>query len=434
MNSASQVGANRTAADRQWPSRAEHAAASTGLDRYALACLQEALNRVSVSVILWDGTSLYDAPGGPVATVTIHDRAMLFGLVWNRALKFGEGYSTGRLTVEGDLVRLLEAIYHTFRPAPAGLLSRLSTWRPNTPTRARDNIHRHYDLGNDFYRLWLDERLQYTCAYFADPAMSLEDAQTAKMRHVCRKLALRPGERVVEAGCGWGTFALLMARECGVSVAAYNISHEQIVEARRMARVEGLSDRVEFIEDDYRSIQGRYDVFVSIGMLEHVGLPQFPALGGVIDRALEARRGRGLLHFIGRDFVYPLNPWIRKRIFPGGYTPTLTQVTSRILEPAGFSVLDVENLRPHYARTLAHWLTRFDRHAERIASVFDDTFVRAWRLYLAGSQAAFSTGWLQLFQVTFVRGQAGDVPWTRGLTASFADCNDAAARDINARI
>jgi cyclopropane-fatty-acyl-phospholipid synthase len=423
MNSASQLGANGTAAGRQWPSRAEHAAASTALDRYALARLQEVLNQVSVRVVLWDGTSLYGSPEPPVAIVTIHDRAMLFGVVRNRALMFGEGFSTGRLTVEGDLVQLLEAIYHTFRPASAGWLSRLSTWRPNTLTRSRDNIHHHYDLGNDFYRLWLDDRLQYTCAYFADPGMSLEDAQTAKMRHVCRKLALRPGERVVEAGCGWGTLALLMARECGVSVTAYNISHEQVVEARRMAHAEGLGGRVEFIEDDYRSIRGRYDVFVSIGMLEHVGLAQFSALRKVIDRALEPRRGRGLLHFIGRDFVYPLNPWIRKRIFPGSYTPTLTQVTSRILEPARFSVLDVENLRPHYARTLAYWLARFDRHADRIGSMFDETFARAWRLYLAGSQAAFSTGWLQLFQVTFARGQAGDVPWTRGLAPSFANCN-----------
>jgi cyclopropane-fatty-acyl-phospholipid synthase len=375
---------------------------------------------MAVRLDLWDGTTLYRSSAPPVATVTIRDRNMLIGLLRNRELMFGEGFSTGRLTVDGNLVALLEAIYRTFRPRAAGLLSRLSTWRRNTLDRSRHDIHHHYDLGNDFYRLWLDERLLYTCAYFPNPDMCLADAQVAKMDHVCRKLALSPGERVVEAGCGWGSLALFMAREYGVSVTAYNISHEQIAEARRRARDEGLSDRVEFVEDDYRAIQGRSDVFVSIGMLEHVGLAQFPVMAAVLDRTLDPQRGRGLLHFIGRDFVYPLNPWIRKRIFPGAYTPTLTQVTSRVLEPAGFSVLDVENLRAHYARTLEHWLARFDRQADRVASMFDDSFVRAWRLYLAGSQAAFSTGWLQLFQVTFTRGQAGDVPWTRGLAGRGA--------------
>jgi cyclopropane-fatty-acyl-phospholipid synthase len=366
-----------------------------------------------VRLDLWDGTTLYDSPQAPIAVVTIRDRAMLLGLLRQRELMFGEGFSSGRLTVEGSLVELLEAIYRTFSPRRAGLLSLVSTWRRNTLDRSRHNIHHHYDLGNDFYRLWLDDRLQYTCAYFPDPDMSLEAAQIAKMRHVCRKLALRPGERVVEAGCGWGTFALFMAREYGVTVRAYNVSREQIAEARRLATDQGLGNRVEFVEGDYRLIDGRFDVFVSIGMLEHVGLAQLGVMGRVMDRALEPC-GRGLLHFIGRDFVYPLNPWIRKRIFPGAYTPTLTQVTSRVLEPTGFSVLDVENLRPHYARTLEHWLDRFDRHADRVAMMFDDAFVRAWRLYLAGSQAAFSSGWLQLFQVTFARGQA-DVPWTRGL-------------------
>lgn len=409
-----QVGSMRKAAGLRGWVAASGTPRTTALDRWLLTPLQRALEPVSVRLDLWDGTTLYRSPALPMAIVTIGDRGMLMGLLRHRELMFGEGFSTGRLTVEGDLVELMEGIYRTYPPRAAGLLSRLSTWRRNTLDRSRHDIHHHYDLGNDFYRLWLDDEMLYTCAYFPRPGISLEDAQRAKMHHVCRKLSLEPGERVVEAGCGWGSLALFMAREYGVSVTAYNISGEQIAEARRRARVEGLSDRVEFVEDDYRAISGRYDVFVSIGMLEHVGLAQFPVMAQVIDRALDPQRGRGLLHFIARDFVYPLNPWIRKRIFPGGYTPTLTQVTSRVLEPSGFSVLDVENLRVHYARTLQHWLERFDRHADRVRSMFDDTFVRAWRLYLAGSKAAFTTGWMQLFQVTFARGQS-DVSWTRGL-------------------
>ena len=389
------------------------------LDRCMLGPLQRQLDEARVRLILWDGTSLYGAADPPKVTVMIHDRATLARLLRRRELEFGEGYSSGRLTVQGDLVTLLEAIYSTFPPLPARWYSRLSTWRRNTLDRARHDVHRHYDLGNDFYRLWLDEDMLYTCAYFADPGMSLEAAQQAKMRHVCEKLNLQPGERVVEAGCGWGSFALYMASHYDVTVTAYNISHEQILYARQRARDAGLEDRVTFVEDDYRSIADRYDVFASIGMLEHVGLAQLPAMGHVMNRALDPERGRGLLHFIGRNFVYPLNPWIRKRIFPGAYTPTLTQVSSRVLEPWDFSVLDIENLRPHYALTLEHWLSRFDAVSGQVQSLFDEEFARAWRLYLAGSQAAFTTGWMQLFQVLFARRQSSHAPLVRPRDTRF---------------
>lgn len=402
---------------RGWPDPGTVRA--TVLDRWLLAPLQRPLEPASVRLDLWDGTSLYRSPAPPIATVEIRDRSMLLGLLRNRELMFGEGYRTGRLNVRGDLVALLEAIYCTFPPRAAGRLSQLSTWRRNTLNRSRHDIHHHYDLGNDFYRLWLDDELLYTCAYFPDPGMSLEEAQIAKMRHVCRKLALRPGERVVEAGCGWGSLALYMAKHYGVSVTAYNISREQISYARQRARAEGLSDRVVFIEDDYRAISDRFDVFVSVGMLEHVGLAQFPVMGEVIDRALDPQHGRGLLHFIGRDFVHPLNPWIRKRIFPGAYPPTLTQVTSRVLEPWHLSVVDIENLRPHYARTLRHWLSRFEAGLDRVRSAFDEPFVRAWRLYLSGAQAAFTTGWMQLFQMVFTRSQSPDIPWIRPRDATL---------------
>jgi len=376
---------------------------SNALDRTALGMLQEPLERVALQVQLWDGTSLYKSAVPPIATIAIGDRPMLFQLVRHRELKFGEGYTAGRVEVLGDLIAALEGIYRTFPPQAATWFSRLSTWRRNTIDRARHDIHRHYDRGNDFYRLWLDEKMLYTCAYYPTPDATLEQAQIAKMDLVCRKLHLQPGERVVETGCGWGALALHMARHYGVLVTSYNISHEQIAYARQQAEEQGLADRVRFVEDDYRTIADRHDAFVSIGMLEHVGLAQFRVLGQVIDRALDQRRGRGLLHFISRDFVYPLSPWIRKRIFPGAYPPTLTQVTERILEPSGLSVLDVQNLRQHYARTLKAWLDRFDSNADRVALMFDDDFSRAWRLYLAGSQAAFTTGWMQLQQVVFAR-------------------------------
>jgi cyclopropane-fatty-acyl-phospholipid synthase len=217
---------------------------------------------------------------------------------------------------------------------------------------------------------------------------------------------------VIEAGCGWGSLALLMAKRYGVTVRAFNISSEQLAYARSRAREEGLEGRVEFVEDDYRHIEGACDVFVSIGMLEHVGAPDYPTFGSVIDRVLPSH-GRGLLHFIGRNQPSQLNPWIRKRIFPGAYAPTLREVFEQVFEPHALSVLDVENLRLHYAKTLAHWRERYHRATGAVAAMFDERFVRAWELYLAGSQAAFNTGAMQLFQVVFARGSTNAIPWTR---------------------
>jgi cyclopropane-fatty-acyl-phospholipid synthase len=274
-------------------------------------------------------------------------------------------------------------------------------------------VHRHYDLGNDFYALWLDEQLLYTCAYFESPEQSLEEAQVAKMDHVCRKLGLRPGETVVEAGCGWGALALHMARQYGVRVRAYNVSREQIAWARDRSRREGLERLVEFVEDDYRAIRERCDAFVSVGMLEHVGRRSYRELSGVIARSLDPTRGRGLLHFIGRDRPRPLNAWIRRRIFPGAYPPALAEVDELVLGPARLAVVDVENLRAHYALTLRHWRERYERAAADGRVGRDERFRRTWRLYLAGSEAAFRTGSLQLFQVVFAPSRSSGAPWTR---------------------
>jgi cyclopropane-fatty-acyl-phospholipid synthase len=206
--------------------------------------------------------------------------------------------------------------------------------------------------------------------------------------------------------------ALHMARDFGVSVKAFNISHEQIVYARRQAESMGLTSCVEFVEDDYRNIRGQFDAFVSVGMLEHVGPNHYAELGRTIHQAL-SRTGRGLIHSIGQNCAgTALNPWIRRRIFPGAYPPGPKEIAA-LLEPWRFSVLDVENLRLHYAQTLRHWLDRFEAAKDRVAEMFDPAFVRTWRLYLAGSLAAFLSGELQLFQFVFARPQLNDIPWTR---------------------
>jgi cyclopropane-fatty-acyl-phospholipid synthase len=380
--------------------------------------LLKSLGDAPLRLTLWNGESVSAGGADCVAGIRFANRATLLKVLANPDLQLGEAYVDGLVEVEGDLVKLIEAVYLSRYKAEApwfGGRSRVARWmnrsRRNTRSAARQNIHQHYDIGNDFYRLWLDPEMIYTCAYFPDPTLTLEDAQFAKMDHVCRKLRLRAEETVIEAGCGWGSFALHMAARHGVRVKAFNISRQQIAYARDRARMLGIADRVEFIEDDYRNIGGQYDAFVSVGMLEHVGRDHHHELGRVIDRCLQ-RGGRGLLHSIGQIPGLPLNPWIQKRIFPGAYPPKLSEMVA-ILEPHGFSVLDVENLRLHYALTLEHWLQSFEEARDRVRDMFDERFVRAWRLYLSGSVASFRVGELHLFQLLFARDRSNEVPWTR---------------------
>jgi len=377
----------------------------------------KAFGNPPVTLVLPGGGHVAPAGEESVATVRLADRGVPFALARDPQLGFGDLYSEGRIDVQGDLVRMLEAVYRSSARAEAraSLLGRLSGAlrrpRRNSLAGSRDNIHHHYDIGNEFYTLWLGRTMAYTCAYYPTDSTTLDEAQVAKMDHVCRKLRLRPGETVVEAGFGWGTLALHMARHYGVKVRAFNISHEQVSYARARAAAEGLADRVEYVEDDYRNISGRYDAFVSVGMLEHVGVENYPALGEVAQRSIGAN-GRGLIHSIGRNYPARLHPWIERRIFPGAEPPSLKQMMD-LFEPLDMSVLDVENLRLHYARTLTHWLELFEASAERVREMFDEKFVRMWRLYLAGSVAAFTTGTLQLFQVVFAPRENNDIPATR---------------------
>jgi cyclopropane-fatty-acyl-phospholipid synthase len=388
------------------------------------------------SLRLWNGEPLapLDDTAGERPAVTIHSRRRLLATLLDPARSFADGYVDGSVTIDGDLLAVLEAADR--RAAPDGRLSRglrarlphwlrvPSAWRAIGPAAARVNARHHYDLGNDFFASWLDPTMTYTCAYFADPGATLEQAQRAKMELVCRKLALRDGERVVEAGCGWGSLALYMAERHGARVRAFNVSPVQIAYARSEARRRGLEHRVEFIEDDYRSISGAYDAFVSIGMLETVGRRHYRELGGVIARTI-GRSGRGMLHSIGRHEPYPTDRWIARHIFPGSYYPSLREMLA-VFEPNGLAVVDVENLRQHYAHTLEHWLAGFEAHATEIEAAYSDRFVRMWRLYLAAALAAFRTAWLELYQVVFTPAHAARTlvptlraidPWTRSALA-----------------
>ncbi len=389
--------------------------ASSALERWLLRHALQAIGNPPIKVQLWDGESVCPQPHLVNFRVHVDSRRTLWKLFLQPDFEFADGYVEGRITTDGELTELLRTVFAAMADRlPRPRLEKFLSWatgHARSLKASRENIHHHYDLGNDFYRLWLDEQLLYTCAYFESEEMSLEAAQVAKMDYICKKLCLQPGDRVIEAGCGWGSFALHMARHYGAQVTAYNISREQLAFARARAAAEGLSDAVTFVEDDWRQIRGECDVFVSVGMLEHVGPEHYRKMGKIIKSCL-VPQGRGLIHSIGLNRPRPIDRWTEQRIFPGAQPPALSEAMA-IFEPSGMSVLDVENLRLHYAKTLRHWLARFERSSDVVRELFDETFVRMWRLYLASSIATFETGGLQLFQILFAPATNNGMPETR---------------------
>ncbi len=387
------------------------------IDRSLVLWIMKQAGNPNIAVRLWNGDEFNVTDEQPVACLEFRQRRAVFHMLKAPKVGFGECYSKGLVAVHGDFLAFANEVTRA-----ATLKGQNSYWRPrlrsqlyalhrNSLTRSRHNVHHHYDLGNDFYKLWLDERMVYTCAYYDTPAATLAEAQVAKLGHVGRKLRLQPGQKVIEAGCGWGALAIHMAEHYGVTVVAYNNSKEQVAFARDRSEMKKLGDRVRFVQDDYRTIDESCDAFVSVGMLEHVGRAHYRSLGALIKRVLKPN-GLGLIHTIGRSFPDTANAWILKHIFPGGHIPSLSEMMN-VFEPHKFSVLDVENLRPHYARTCAAWLQNFEAAADKVAEMYDEEFVRMWRLYLAGSSAGFESGTLQLYQVVFAPHGNDRVPWTR---------------------
>ena len=281
----------------------------------------------------------------------------------------------------------------------------------NTAARARRNVRHHYDLSGELYRLFLDEDMQYSCAYFERPDMSLEDAQRAKKRHLAAKLNLKPGNTVLDIGSGWGGLGLYLARRFEADVVGVTLSTEQHAVSVERAQNEGLDSHVHFELRDYRDISERFDRVVSVGMFEHVGLNHYQTYFNKCARLMKPD-GVMVLHTIGRSGEpAATTPFIRKYIFPGGYIPSMSDMLPAI-EKSGLIVTDVEILRLHYAETLKHWRERFMANRQKAVEIYDERFARMWEFYLAGSEASFRYGDLVVFQMQLAR-RNDSLPLTR---------------------
>ncbi|MEO7540996.1 MAG: cyclopropane-fatty-acyl-phospholipid synthase family protein [Sphingomicrobium sp.] len=386
------------------------------------------LKRGSITIVTPDGQrATYGPGGGKALTIRVTDRKVLFDLVRNPRLGVGEAYMHERLIVEdGSILDLLELVTGSNRWEDGGkgrkllgkkkLAALKAIWRRNRPKSSRRNVAHHYDVGNALYELFLDDDLQYSCAYFTDPKNGLEQAQADKKAHIAAKLDLKPGQRLLDIGCGWGGTALYLHRVAKVDVLGVTLSQAQLEVARKRAKDAGVADHVRFEIVDYRDLEGQFDRIVSIGMFEHVGLAHHDEFFAHC-RDLLKPDGVMLLHTIGRLGAANAapDPFTDKYIFPGYHLPSLAQMSAASAKARLISS-DVEILRLHYAYTLRHWLERTIQARAKIEAMYDARFFRMWEFYLSGGVVMFENGAGCNYQIQYVRDRR-TLPITRDYMA-----------------
>ena len=380
---------------------------------------------ICFAAVLTDGTRFQNREGTPAFTLVFRSSAAQWRIATMGHVGFLESYFRGLLDIEGDIALAFRAGYDggfdmSFKP-----LVRLRNWwhelrfSNRSREQAKANAEFHYALGTEFYKLWLDvPYMMYTCAYWKEGTRTLEEAQQNKMEHVCRKLLLKPGDRFVDIGCGWGGFTFYAWEHYKALGTGLNATHEQVAAMREEIRRRGLEGKLDVVEADFRDVPGQYDKCVSIGVLEHAGRDQVQEVVRAHADCLKPG-GLGMLHFIGHVGHFETEFYIRRHIFPGGWIPSLAEVIVA-MERAGLEILDIENLRRNYALTLDAWAQRFDANWARIHAIdpkrFDETFRRAWRTYLYSCAEMFRSahGYTHLFQIVYSKGNvAGGYPMSR---------------------
>ncbi len=376
------------------------------------------IENANFRVTFWDG-SVREFGTGNDFHLHFKSKEILKRVLLDTSLGFGEGYVNGDIVVDGDLGQVVRIGLLSGRLRERAKLSlfnsiTLNLLQRNSKRADKRHISFHYDLGNDFYRLWLDPKMLYSCAYFKNEYDSLEQAQIQKINLCCRKLRLQPNERLLDIGCGWGSLLINAAKNFDVQGVGITLSKEQLEYGRQQIAEERLQDRIQLEYLDYRDLPGMnqtFDKIVSVGMFEHVGkanMKRFLESAGKVLRP----GGLLLLHTIGKTMEEPTNSWIKKYIFPGCHLPDLGSILKNSTR-LGLNFIDCENLRLHYSKTLDNWEQRFEASEARIRSMFDDRFIRMWRFYLAGCSTVFKLGAMHLFQLLFSAGVRNDLPLTR---------------------
>ncbi|MBW2570658.1 MAG: class I SAM-dependent methyltransferase [Deltaproteobacteria bacterium] len=370
----------------------------------------------SFAIEFWDGDSI-KIGDKPKFILKLNSLRGAKKILRDGYLGFGESYMNGDVEIENDLQELLRlGISIDFDGV------QLSSWQKirffilallnsDTLRTSPKNISYHYDKGNEFYELYLDNTMTYSCAYYKNGNDSLEKAQLNKFEHISRKLLLSPGESLLDIGCGWGGMLIYAAQKYGITGVGNTLSQNQCEYARNKIKELDLQDKIKILYLDYRELSGKFDKIVSIGMFEHVGKKFIPVFFKKVSSLLK-REGLGLLHTIGKDAPSAIDPWTFNYIFPGAYLPILDEIL-REMGKNGFSILDVENLRLHYAKTLDHWAENYENNVEKVKKMFDDKFVRQWRLFLNGASAEFKYGMSRLYQILFTKGLNNTLPTTR---------------------
>ncbi len=384
----------------------------------ARAIFDQALSRLGtggVVVHYWDGTSKTYGPDKPYFELTIKTAQVMRDMMRSPNLGFGEGYMDGQIDVTGDLAQVGRLVSENTTMVDAmGKLALPRRLSANRHSRQRSQIAHHYDLGNDFYKLWLDESMTYSCAYFRRGSDSLEQAQDQKVDHILRKLQLRKGQSLLDIGCGWGKLLIAAAQQYGVTGYGITLSEEQYRLAVERVEAAGLAGSITIELVNYQDLAPRdlvFDRIVSVGMYEHVGRGNHATYFRAINKLL-APGGLSVLHTITCPGDVPNDPWNDKYIFPGGYLPSLA-ATVKMLESHDFELQDYENLRFHYALTLEEWRRRFEAHRAEVTRGYGERFYRMWLLYLCSSISGFRYGPLGLSQLVFTRSAEPNVPLTR---------------------
>jgi len=354
----------------------------------------------------------FSGQAGPNVTMRLSDRSLYYKLVYNPELHAGEAYMDGRMTFEDSTLRDFLTLFslnrlslgsYPVQKVLRGISRKFRKWQQANPIgKAEKNVAHHYDLGNDFYKLFLDKGMQYSCAYFLNDNETLEQAQRNKLRLLAAKLNLSPGLKILDIGSGWGDLALYLARLEDVEVVGVTLSKEQFELSNERARKAGLDSRVRFELKDYRQLEDRFDRIVSVGMFEHVGVQHYDEFFSKINDLMDDD-GLTLIHSIGH--MSPpgtASPWLRKYIFPGAYSPALSEVFE-VVEQNSLWVTDLEFLRLHYAKTLAHWVQRFEANRDRIEAMYDARFARMWEFYLISAEMMFRTGSQLVFHMQLAR-------------------------------